>query len=180
MRQKKLSQIGLTMLALLLGFGVNTAGFAQESYWYAAGSIGRVDVDDSEFKDSDTVSLYAGRRFSDSLAAEFVAVDLGEFDVKGFSDTYLDISGFEISAVGLTTVGERVELFAKGGLFVWDYEAIAFGDKFDEEDGTSFVLGLGAQLPVGDLVGFRFEWVNYYDIEDENLDTFNLGAYFRF
>jgi len=32
----------------------------------------------------------------------------------------------------------------------------------------------------GETIGARLEWVNYLDIEDEDVDTLNLGLYANF
>ena len=63
---------------------------------------------------------------------------------------------------------------------VWDLDATAFGSDAGEEEGLSFLLGLGASVPLGDRFGARLQWTNYFDIKDEDVDSLTLGVYFRF
>lgn len=153
---------------------------AQESHWYGGVSIGDGATSARGFKDSTTTSFYAGNRINESVAVEVMYVDLGEFDVKGLSDSYIEIDGFEVSVLGLAKVGESVDIYGKVGLYLWELDAVAFGNRVNEEDGSSLLFGLGVKVPLGETFGARFEWVIYRDIEDEDVDSLNLGFYVNF
>ncbi len=172
---KFIAPVALLFATLMLG----NAAHAQDARWYGGAGFGQVDTDDSDFDDSDTAVFYFGREF-ETYAIEAALVDLGEFDFRDFRDTYVEINGFEISALGFLTLNESFDLFGKAGIYFWDLESVAFGDTFEEEDGSSFALGFGARYNFNETFGARLELINYYDIEDADLDTANLGVYVRF
>lgn len=154
--------------------------YAQESYWYGAVSVGKGSTSASGFRDSTTASFYIGNRVSRSAAIEVAYVDLGEFDFKRLSDSHIDVKGFEVSGLGLAKIGDSVDLFGKVGFYLWELDATSLGNKTAEEDDTSILFGFGVKVPLGQTIGARFEWVTYRDIEDEDVDSLNLGLYAKF
>lgn len=172
---KTIAPVAILFAALTLSSGAQ----AQNASWYAGLGFGQVDTDDSDFDDSDTSALFVGRKF-DKFAIEAGLVDLGEFDFRDFRDTYVEINGIEFSALGFVNLAESLDLFGKAGIYLWDLESVAFGDTFEEEDGSSLALGFGARYNINETFGARVEWINYYDIEDTDIDSFNIGFFFRF
>ena len=179
---KKRTSIATSLFFILLAFiCVNNGVYAQESHWYAGASIGEASTSaDDIFDDSTPTSFYIGNRLSESAAFEFAYLDLGEFESDSLSDTSVEISGFEVSVLGLAKVGESVDFFLRGGLYMWELEAVLFGTDVGDEDGTSLLLGIGVNVPMGTTLGFRAEYINYFDIEDEDVDAINLGLYANF
>jgi hypothetical protein len=179
---KKGTSIATSLFFVLLVFKcVNNGVYAQESYWYAGASLGEASTSaDDIFDDSSPVSFYIGKRLSESFAFEFAYLDLGEFESDSLRDTSVEISGFEASVLALAKVGESVEIFLRTGLYLWEFEAVVFGTDVGDEDGTTLLLGFGVNVPVSTIFGFRAEYMNYFDIEDEDVDAINLGLYANF
>jgi len=173
------SLIVTSLIAVLLACGGLINSVSAQG-WYGGVSFGDASTSASGFDDSSPTTLYIGNRISNTAAVEFAYVDLDEFDVEGFSDAYIEISGFEVSALGLAQIGESSSIYGKVGLYIWDLDAVAFGVDVGEEDGTSLLFGLGLDIPIGETIGARLERVNYLDIEDEDVDTLNLGLYANF
>ncbi|MDH3319255.1 MAG: outer membrane beta-barrel protein [Betaproteobacteria bacterium] len=156
-------------------------GFAQaQERFYLGASAGSSDMDQSvteglitsgsvDGKDSGT-KFFGGYRFSRNLALELAFVDLGKAGYSGdFSGTpvtggTVKVSGFNTSAVGLYPATEKLELFAKAGLFAWEAKAndVTGGAPFsDKANGTNLSVGLGANYFFTKNVGARLEWEHF-------------------
>lgn len=156
---------------------------------YLGGSLGQggvqfedaLDEFDLEYDASSTAfKLIAGWRFLDWLAVEANYVDLGSGDdtVEG-TRIETDVSGVTGSVVAFLPVGP-VDLFARGGVILWDAEVEA--DDFDlsgSEDGTDFTWGVGAQFRVWSL-SLRAEYERF-EIEDaDTVDLISVGVTWTF
>jgi OOP family OmpA-OmpF porin len=168
-----------TAILLLAGGLAATQAHAQEKF-YAGGSFGRSDIDESiaeglissgtvDGKDSG-FKVFGGYRFGPNLAVEIAYVDLGKASYSGdffgspVTGGAVKLSGLNASAVGLYPVNPRFELFAKAGLFTWDAKAsdttggVPFSSK---ENGTDLSLGIGANYYFTNNVGARLEWEHF-------------------
>ena len=153
---------------------------AQNSDWYGAITAGQGDVGDNDFDESSSTSFYLGNRYDRKSAYEFGYIDLGEFDLKGFSDSYVEITGFEISGLGIARIGESSEFFGKIGIFFWESDGEALGNSVDGDDDISLLLGLGANIPFSQSVGLRLELVDYLDVDDEDIINLSIGLFLKF
>ena len=176
--------VSLFSLMLVFSFVTNSA-YAQESYWYAGASFGEASIAEDIYDDSTPTSFFIGKRNSENTAFEFGYLDLGGFESAPDDPDYdatADISGFKVSALGLTKIGESVEFFGRAGLFIWEGEEV-FNDPipFESDDSDiSLLLGLGFNFPVGTSFGARAEYAQYLDIGEEDSDVIHLGVYVNF
>ena len=179
---KKRTSIATSLFFILLVFScVKNSVYAQESYWYGGVSIGEASIAEDTYNDSTPASFYIGKRYSESIAFEFGYLDLGGFesDSEESFDASADISGIEVSVLGLAKMGESVEFFGKAGLYIWEGDEVINGIDFEDSD-ISYLLGLGVNIPIGTTIGFRSEYVKYFDIGEEDADAINLGFYINF
>ena len=182
------TSIAASLFFILLVFScVNNSVYAQESYWYGGVNTGEASIAEDLYDDSTPTSFYIGKRFNESTAFEFGYLDLGGFEsdpddflvTPGDIDASADISGIEVSALGLVKIGESVEFFGRAGLYIWDGEEVINDIDTDDSD-LSLLLGLGFNFPIGTIFGARAEYAKYFDIGEEDADAIFVGAYINF
>lgn len=165
---------------------------------YAGASVGNSDIDQSiteglitsgavDGKDTG-MKLYGGYRFSRNFALELAYVDLGK---AGYSGTFfgspvtggtVKVSGFNTSLVGLYPATDKLELFAKAGLYAWEAKAndVTGGVPFsDKADGANLSLGLGANYYFTKNVGARLEWENF-ELDPGSAGLLSAGIIVKF
>jgi OOP family OmpA-OmpF porin len=171
--------------------------YAQEKF-YVGASLGSSDIDNGiaeglitsgtvDGKDSGT-KIYGGYRFGRNLGIELAYVDLGG---AGYSGDFLgtpvtggkvNVSGFNASLVGLYPASDKLELFAKAGLFAWEAKAsdttggVPFSDKIN---GTGLSLGLGANYFFTKSVGARVEW-EHFELDPGSAGLLSAGIIVKF
>jgi len=143
--------------------------------------MGEASIAEDIYNDSTPTSFYIGKRYSESTTFEFSYLDLGGFesDPEESFDASADISGIEVSALGLVKMGESVEFFSKAGLYIWEGDEVINGTDTEDSD-ISLLLGLGFNFPIGTTFGARAEYVSYFDIGVEDADAINFGLYINF
>ena len=150
----------------------------------AAGLItsGTVDGEDTGFK------IFGGYQLNRNFALEAAYVDLGEASYSGsffgapVTGGKVEISGINLSAVGILPLAEKFSLFGKLGMFLWDSEAsdVTGGVPFnDKADGTDLSFGVGAGYELGRNLLLRAEWERF-DASDSDVDLLSIGVAFRF
>ena len=165
--------------ALLLCSAATPALAADNGFYLGAGvGYSSVDVDDFDFSgDATGYKIIAGWRILDWLAVEGNYVGVGEaIDQVAGEDVAADIDGFTLSALVFMPVGP-VDLFARAGLFDWNAD-FSFDDITSGDDGTDFVLGVGAQFRLGSLA-LRAEYERF-ELDPASTDMFTLGATWTF
>lgn len=155
----------------------------------AAGLTGTLSVDDDDLG----WKLYGGYRFNQYFAAELAYVDLGtaEADVNitapvaGSANVEAEADGVTLALIGRYPFNDKFSAFAKAGAFFWEVEGQASVTVLgatttlgDDDDGTDFVFGLGADYALTDHISLRAEWERY-DM-DEDVDMFSAGIEYRF
>ena len=109
---------------------------------------------------------------------DFVGLEL-EYARFGEIDAAANIGGSTVQArakgdgvglllVGNVPLGERLELFAKGGLFNWEVEAEDATGTADA-DGYDPTFGAGARFRLGGPLWAQIEWRRYRDVGDRNV-----------
>jgi OOP family OmpA-OmpF porin len=156
--------------------------------------------------DTDTAwKLFGGYQFTQrgegfaTGGVEFGYVDAGEFNAEGTAQvTGAPAAPFNAKAeawalyLALTAtvpLADKFGLFGKVGAVYWDMESTVTGTgpgglaTFDnDDDGTSFAVGLGAQFKITDRFGLRAEWERAFDIGEKDtvgetdVDLFTAGA----
>ena len=169
------------LFALIFGLFVfaalsNTAQAVQSSF-YGGINIGTGDVDFSGYEDSDTLSFYGGSQIGNQMAVEFGYTDLGEFDVSGFPDVSVDVSGFEFSLVGKMATSSSSEFFGRLGMYMWDVE---FPFPYGEDSGTSVTFGFGMDINFTPKLGGRIAFQHYGDVSDADITNVSFGIFSSF
>ena len=154
-------------------FAVSPA-IAQDSGFYVGAGIGDFGVKVDGFDGSDTgFKVFGGYRFIKYLAAEVEYLDGGTVEDGGLE---IDVSGFNLSGVGILPVGEKFNLFAKLGMIFWDVGSNGFGD----DSGEDFSWGVGAGYSFTEQFGMQLEYQGF-EIEDaDTVDMISLGATWKF
>ena len=186
LRSRESTTVSLFSLMLLFSLVTNSV-YAQESHWYAGASFGEASIAEDIYDDSTPTSFFIGKRYSENIAFEFGYLDLGGFEsdpddflvTPGDIDASADISGIEVSALGLVKIGGSVEFFGRAGFYIWDGEEVINDIETDDSD-ISLLLGLGFNFPIGTTFGARAEYAKYFDIGEEDADAIYLGAYINF
>jgi OOP family OmpA-OmpF porin len=147
---------------------------AQDTGIYVGAGIGDFGVDVGGFDGSDTgFKVFGGYRFIKYFAAELEYLDGGTVEDGGLE---LDVSGFNVSAVGILPVGGNFDVFAKLGMIFWDADTNGFGD----DSGEDFSWGIGAGYGFTDQFGMQLEYQGF-EIEDtDTVDMISLSATWKF
>jgi hypothetical protein len=170
----------ISLLILLASAIFCANAYAENGGWYGAVEFGEGDSSASGFDESDALSFYFGNNFSDSAAIEFGFVDMGEFDFGDFPDTFIEVSGIEMSLVGKLPANDRLSFFGKLGIFLWDLDSEIFGFDAGSDDGNSVLFGGGVIINFNQNIGGRISYQTYNDISDEDVDTLMFGLMAHF
>ncbi len=173
--------IGILVVILGLSTGAALAG-----PFYVGASVvdSKVKVEDSgfDFDSSDTsYKVYAGFQFFKFFGVEGSYLDFGSLDddVSG-TDVTVDATGWDAFAVGILPFGDHFQIFGKFGWLFWDSDTKASGSSSDSDSGNDTAYGAGIEIIIGKHFGIRGEYERY-DIEDtEKVETYSIGADFRF
>ena len=143
---------------------------------------GRVDTSDTGFK------FFGGYQFNRNLGLELAYVDLGKASYSGFAGPdpvvggKVEVTGFNLSAVGAWPVAANFDVFGKIGFLAWEDKAsdvtggVPFSDKID---GTDLSFGFGAAWHLTRNVRLRVEWERFR-VDDTDADLFSVGAVYKF
>lgn len=165
---------------------------------YIGGSFGQSDIDDdiaAGLIDSGSVDgkdtafkIFGGYQLTPNFAIEGAYADLGEATYSGtfggapVTGGKVEVSGFNVSAVGILPLAHRFSLFGKLGLFVWDAEAsdVTGGVPFSAKaDGTDLSFGLGGAYQLTQNLSLRAEWERF-KLDNVDADMLSVGVAFRF
>jgi OOP family OmpA-OmpF porin len=142
--------------------------------------------------DSDTgYRLFAGYRFNGWLGAELSYVHLGKGRIRSTTlttpaasiDTEIKAYGVNLGLAAGYPVTDRVDLYAKLGVFFWDAKASATAtnsagsaDTSSDDSGSDVSYGLGASVRVSDNFALRADWDRYNVGDNADTDLFSVGA----
>lgn len=191
---------------------VSGAAHAETHGWYGRLAAGRstMDIEGSDIDalaaaegltttssvdDSDTAwKLFGGYRLTTNLGLEAGYAGYGTISTRstvtapaaGSFDIDLDVTAWNIDAVGIVPIGGGFELFGKLGVSMWETDAsvsgVAAGTAFSGtagDDGNDVHFGLGASYRLTEAIGIRAEWERI-DNDDQDLDAWTFGAQFNF
>lgn len=146
---------------------------------------GTVDGKDSGFK------VFGGYMFSRNFGVEAAYVDLGEVSYSGsffgapVTGGKVEVTGFNIAALGSFPINEQFSIFGKLGLFIWDTEAsdVTGGVPFTaKDDGSDISFGLGVSYNFTRNLAVRAEWEKF-KVElgaEADADLLSIGIVWRF
>ena len=148
-----------------------------------------VEVDDVDAGFSATV----GYRINRYLAAELSYTDFGEYEsIDRYANSALDVryqlgvSGPSVSVLGSVPLGERWELFLRGGVLFAEQEvSLKFSSSSHERDFSDDVVmaGVGVQWSFAPRWAARLEYQSTGDLKYSNggessIDQASLGVLF--
>ncbi|RQW63494.1 porin family protein [Vibrio viridaestus] len=168
---KKLLPVATGAFALL-----TLSGFAQAADndygLYVGGNYGYVKVDgqDDFDDDNDVYQGLLGFRFNKYLALEGSYIDFGDYGKSGASAS---TDGYTAALKVIAPIGERVELYGKGGQLWYntDYSVLGVNGSRDDE-GVFAGAGVGFKVTDNFLVNVEYTW---YDA-DIDADAVSNGA----
>lgn len=169
----------------------------------AASGLPLVDSDEDE--SSDGTEAFIGVRFGSATFLRFLALEAGYVDLGNFSyDATLDDGGgteeedirveiepegWHYGAVAFVPVTERLEFFARGGVFDWKSETSVvttdrndtgtFTRQKDTQKGNDPYYGGGLSWVADKRWSVRAEW-RRFETEDDEVDLISAGGAFHF
>ena len=154
-------------------FAVSPAMASPNGFYLGAG-VGDFGVKVDGFDASDTgFKLFGGYQAWKYFGAELEYIDGGSSEDGGVK---VDVSSWNLSAMGILPIGEQFNVFAKLGIVFWDAEMRGFGD----DSGEDFSWGIGAGYSFTDHFGARLEYQGF-EIEDtDTVDMISIGASWNF
>lgn len=173
---KKLTPLLVAALALTTTY--SAASFAAEqdakndSGLYVGGNYGylKVDGDDDFDDDNDVWQGLVGYRFNRYIALEGSYIDFGKY---GSSVAGAETDGYTAALKLMLPIGDRVELYAKGGQLWYDTDYhLATVNGSDDDTGVFAGAGVGFKVTENFLVNAEYTW---YDA-DIDADAVVNGA----
>ncbi len=163
-----------------------------------AGEPATSSLDDT----GDAWALHVGYRFNPYVAVEVGYVEFGKFRYEAELDNFpLDASvrfrsnGPLIAALGILPLGERFDLYGRGGVYFADtrirQRVVDITDNsvvFSQEDRASskdLFAGVGAAWNINENYALRVEAQRYFDVGDDDhtgendVDMLTFGVVFR-
>jgi OmpA-OmpF porin, OOP family len=182
-----------------------TPAWSQDAGFYLGASIGQSKAKDTcddsagfSCDDKDTAwKIFAGYQFNRHFAVEAGYTDLGEVTVSAASGTSsvrgtIELSAFELMAVGSFPVADRFSLYGKLGLYRAETEqrlqvtlgTLTVSDNKTEKN-ADLTFGFGARFDITRNLGVRAEWQRYLDvgggeIGEDDVDVLSVGILWRF
>lgn len=188
--------VGFALLVLSASAGAQAGAFT----YLLGGSLGQSDYDESvaipfpissgtvDTKDT-AFKLYGGGFFGPHLGAELAYVHLGKAGYAGeflgapVTDGKVEVWGYNVAFVARLPVNERLDLFGKLGVFLWESDAsdVTAGAPFSSTvrgwDGGSF--GLGATWRFRRHLAARLEWERF-PVGETDAALLSLGFQYNF
>jgi OOP family OmpA-OmpF porin len=191
----KINKVVVASALALSGLLAATQASAQA---FVGASIGQSDVDEDitaglitsgsvDSKDN-AFKVFGGYMFNRHFGVEGAYVDLGAVSYSGsfgsaaVSGGKVEMTGFNVAALGSYPVTEAFSVFGKIGLFIWEAEAsdTTGGVPFSEKtDGTDISFGLGLNYQFTRNLGVRAEWERF-KLDEADADLISVGIVWRF
>ena len=153
-------------------FAISPA-MADDAGFYVGAGVGEFGLEIDGFDDSDTAfKVFGGYRFIRYLGVELEYIDGGTAEDFGLE---VDVSGFNLSLMGILPAGENLDLFAKLGMIAWDADAPGIGS----DSGEDLSWGIGAGYAFTDNLGARLEYQGF-EIEDADGEMISIGLSWKF
>lgn len=132
------------------------------------------------------MSIFGGYQFNKNFAVEAGYTDLGKASasVPGLSASF-EVSGIEISAVGIFPINPQWSIYGKLGMFMWDLDVKSNIGNLSE-DGADLTYAIGVRWSFAKNLSLQAQWQRYKDIGDDattgksDVDMLSLGLLFRF
>jgi OOP family OmpA-OmpF porin len=174
-----------------LGFGLGAARYDVHARDYDDGSLTSASADTS----SRGLRLFGGYDFNPNLALDVFITDLGETTFHGQSlgtasywcpgavASRVSVDGLGLAAVGKLPIGQRFNVFAKGGVFAWDWDSLirdSCGPFQDSDSGVDPMYGAGISYAFNYVTSIQLQWERYsHVIDSHDADLISLGLSFN-
>lgn len=188
-----------TKLSLTLAVATLLAAHTASADFYISANAGISSVDESGFENATSFQVFGGYQFGRHVAAQVGYVDLGSFDAESnvlsdlgaeydvtVNDASVEISGTEISVVGILPFSERFSGYAKAGAFIWDSEIDvtvsgggASASANEKDDDVDSLIGLGLAFEINQRLSLNAE-VTRYDALESDITFAGAGIKLRF
>lgn len=182
--------VGATLTLIMMGASLST-----QAGGYLGATVGKTSPDENGFEDDGGFKLTGGLAVNDNVAFEMSYVDMGEFDVgqgmlsqisaqvgQTVTDASIEITGFEVSMLGMLPVTPYLSVYGRIGLLFWDADVNVtvqgFGSGSDGDDGNDPLYGMGVKYAFTDRFGMNVEFTRY-DALDSKVDLMGLGIELR-
>lgn len=199
-REKVLSTfVATTVLGVAGALSAAHADTGSDNDWigpkfYVGGGGSFAKIDNAEVRDNDvgTGDLddfdddhATWQAFAGVMVAPWLGVEAGYLDVPKYNDSGFEIDGkgYSASLIAAAPIGERIELYAKGGRVWWDVEADGPLGFDAEVDGNDWLFGAGMNVGLLPNLSLRLEYARYKldgDDAEADLDLATAGVQFNF
>jgi OOP family OmpA-OmpF porin len=186
----------LAVLFSVLSLGSAPAS-SQDAGGYVGFNFGQSKVTDFDCTgattcdDKDTAfSIFGGYQFNRNFAVEFAYTDLGQTSASApGASARFEVSGIEVTGVGIIPINQDFSLYGKLGIFLWDLDVAATLGPLSgtlSEDGTDLTYAIGFRYSFAKNLALQAQWQRYKDIGDSattgqsDVDAISLGLLFRF
>jgi hypothetical protein len=178
-----------------LGFGLGSSRYRVHVNDYNDGSLTSGSTDTS----SRALRFHGGYWFNPNFALELSVVDLGDTEFDGHSSggsywcsgsvhSRLSADGLGLAAVGNWPLkSSGFSLFAKGGIFAWDWDSFSRNTNFgtfcgasrDSDSGVNPMYGVGVSYEFNYITSMQVQWERYtHVIDSHDVDAVTLGFSF--
>ncbi len=156
-----------------------SASFSQANS-YVGLSFGETDLDTPIVEDGNSIAFTAGHKLNKNFAIEASYINLGEWQDNIPPIWTIKLSGFNFSAVGIIPINEKIDIFGKFGLFMWEItlEEKGFGE-IASNDGTDTSIGFGAAANLSDQFSVVFEYQKF-DLDGDDISNMAIAARLNF
>jgi opacity protein-like surface antigen len=196
-------QLALCLLVGLVGSAhaddamMQNAGFMNGPKLYVGGSLGSSQQGDTcndpffegECNNKDMAwKAFGGVRVNPMVGAELSYNQMGKTSMNGktgSSPATMEntLTGTSVAGVGYVPVAPNIEAFGKAGAIFWQRETSATaGSKTEQskDDGTSPLLGAGAQYQLNGNLHLRGEWEHMFNLNSDSdyetdADLYSIG-----
>ncbi|WP_417760522.1 porin family protein [Shewanella sp.] len=163
---KKLTPVLLAALALTTTYSAASmaaeSDVKNDSGLYVGGNYGylKIDGDDDFDDDNDVIQGLIGYKFNRYIALEGSYIDFGKY---GSSVAGAETDGYTAALKLIAPIGERVEIYAKGGQLWYDTDYHVAGiNGGDDDTGVFAGAGVGFKITENFLINAEYTW---YDAE---------------
>jgi len=126
--------------------------------------------------------IFGGYQFNSNFSAEAGYVDLGETDadtvISGISiSAEAEVTGFFLAGIAAWPINDSFSIYGKLGAIYWDVDTKASGGGIsvsEDESGTDFLFGIGAQYNFTNNFGVRAEWERFNDVGNSDTDESDI------
>ena len=158
--------------------------------------FGKASVDEDGFDDDFGFRASLGVNVAENVSIEISYVDFGEFEADAQAlnliseltnisvySAGVEVSGFELAAVGYLPLSEKLSLLGRFGIFLWDADINVMTSPFDSisgsDDGVDPLLGVGLNYEFAEGLILQAEF-NRYEVLDADINVARIGFNIRF